>query len=89
MSHEKRIKLTLAAIVVCWIMALLTYELVADKQAQIAGRVHRVPELFVQMCQWAVGAGLAALSVTTAAGIAAGYRIGVKKREGDEGDDPR
>lgn len=84
MSHEKRLKLTLATIVVCWVLALLTYELVADRQAQLAGKAHVVPAFFVELCQWAVGAGLAALSVSTAAGIASAYRIGVKKREGDE-----
>lgn len=89
MSHEKRIKLTLAAIVVCWLLALLTYELVADRQAQLAGKLHTVPVFFVELCQWAVGAGLAALSVSTAAGIAAAYRIGVKKPEGDQSDKSR
>lgn len=86
MSTEKRIKLTIAAVVVCWILALLTYELVADRQAQLAGKVHQVPAFFVQMCQWAVGAGLAALSVSVAATIASAYRIGVKNSEGDERD---
>jgi transketolase N-terminal domain/subunit len=66
------------------VLALLTYELMADKQAQLAGKVHHIPDMFVQLCQGAVGAGVAALSVSIAAGIATAYRIAFKQSEDDD-----
>lgn len=87
MSDEKRLKLTLAAVAVLWILALLTYSMVMDSQAQFSGKVYKIPDVFVVICQGAVGAAVAALSTSVAMAIASAYRLAFKETEGDDEDD--
>ena len=77
----QRVKLTLAVIVVLWVMSLLTYELINNNRAEMAGRKHETPAFFVDLCRTAVNSGLIALSVTGAAGVAALIRTKKKKKD--------
>lgn len=76
-------KLTLACIVVLWMMALLTYEMVNNERAEVAGRKHETPQIFIDLCRTAVNSGLVALGMTGAASVAALIRTKKKKKTED------